>query len=156
MAVDNRANGNKIVGVRAHRILKRNDAQTKDEKGSEGISATAASIIRFLDFVSSQYDPWTQLDMNSILSFQYMAVHRDYRGRHISSKMLEFTFDFMRHEKIPLAHVVATSAYSQAVFKKLKFDLVYQIKYEDYKVDGKVVFHTEPPHTQCAIFIKWI
>lgn len=155
MAVD-RANGNKIVGVRVHRILKRNEDQIKDEEGSECIPATAASIINFVDFVSSQYDPWAQKGMNSLLSFQYMAVHREYRGRNISSKMLEFTFDFMRREKIPVAHVVATSAYSQAVFKKLKFELVHQIKYEDYKVDGKVVFHTEPPHTQCATFIKWI
>lgn len=153
MAVDT-ANGNKIVGVRAHRVQRR-DEQVEENNHEEG--DPCAPLLQLVDFAFQRYNPWTKLGIEKLLYFKFLSVHRDYRGRGVSAKMMEFTFDFMRRERIPVAYVLASSAFSQAVFRKAGFQLVDEMRYEDYKVDGKRVFQPKDEvHNGWATLIKWI
>lgn len=152
MATD-KTSDHKIVGIAGNRVAGRNDP-IEDDDGPEDSNADLVST--WMDFAHQRYDPWSKLKVDTMLEIEFLAVHKDYRGLGLSVKMIEFTFEFMRKEKIPLAYVLATSAYSQAVFKKMCFELVDEMKYEDYKVDGKVVFQPEKVHVGWAIFIKWI
>lgn len=152
MAIDT-SNNNKIVGVRAHRRTKPSE---KDEIPVEYLNDPLMTFVQFIATCEEQYDPHTELKVPEYLHMKYLCVDRNYRGRNISVKMMDFTFDFMRKEQIPVAYVVASSAYSLQVFLKCDFEVVHQIQYEDYKVDGEVVFKTGPVHTKCALLIKWI
>lgn len=155
MAIDT-ANGNKVVGVRAHRVERRGDVPKEEQVPLETDAPTEA-VLGFLQYSYNRCNPWTIVDEDSMLCFKFLVVDKEYRGRNISGKMMELTMDYMRSEGIPVAYVQATSAYSQAVFKKLNFEQVDEILYEDYKVDGKVVFHPDQPiHKRYAAFIKRI
>lgn len=167
MAIDT-ANNNKIVGVRAHRVEKRGEREKSQEEEKEDkkddvpakdkAAEACAALLRLVDFAYDRFNPWEKLDVDQLLYFKFLIVHRDYRGRNIGVKMTDFTFDFMRREKIPVAYVLATSAYSKAVFKKTGFVVVDEMAYEDYKEDGKVVFCPEPRevHTGFATCVKWV
>ena len=49
---------------------------------------------------------------------------------------------------------VATSHFSGKIFQKQGFDLLSEVSYNDYKVDGKVVFPITEPHTHVRLFLK--
>ena len=48
----------------------------------------------------------------------------------------------------------ATSHFSARIFEKLGFTTFKECKYEDYKVEGKIIFPTAPPHTSAKQLIK--
>lgn len=152
MAIDT-ADNNKIVGVRAHRVTKVTEEETPLDKLP---SDPLTPLIKLQAHCQERYDPKKRLNVEEFLYLKFLCVRRDCRGRNIGVKLMEFTFDFMRREKIPVAYVFASSAYSQRVFQKLEFETVYEMPYEDYKVDGKVVFKVGGIHTKCACLIKWI
>lgn len=153
MAIDT-ANNNKIVGVRAHRVTTK--SEQKDIRDEVPRDDPAAPYTDLVGLFQQRYNPWTKLDVDKFLYLKFLCVHRDYRGRNISVKMMDMTFDFMRREKIPVVYVFASSAYSQGVFEKTQFEKVDYMAYEDYKVDGEVVFKVGPVHKGCATYVKWI
>lgn len=156
MAIDT-AKDDAIVGVRAHRVVNRDDTKEERPPPNDGKEMDpCAPLLDLVDTAFLRYNPWKELTIDKLLYFKFLIVHPDYRGRNIAARMTEFTFDFMRREKIPVAFVLATSVYSQAVFKKTGFQVVDEIKYEDYKVNGQRVFSPAPIHTGCATLIKWV
>lgn len=154
IAIDS-AKNNKIVGVRVHELVKREDRIQESLDPSE-IDNTNP-IRMFLDFCLSQFDPWSAYpEIDSMMDGIFIAVHKEYRGRNLGIRMMEFTFEFMRNEKIPLYFLIVTSKYSRAMMKKLDFETVFEIRYEDYKVDGKRVFYPEEIHTGATVMVKRI
>lgn len=150
MAVDT-ANNDRIVGIRAHRVEYKGG---QEKESPENI--TDRKVPALIRYAYKNFNPFEKLNVDKYLHFKFLCVDRNYRGRNISVKMMESTFDFMRKENIPLAYVFATSFYSQAVFKKLGFGMVDSMDYADYKVNGQVVFAPDPIHKGWATFIKWI
>ena len=49
---------------------------------------------------------------------------------------------------------IATSHYSGKIFQKLGFNLLTETSYDDYRVDGVVVFPPTEPHTHVKLFLK--
>lgn len=152
MAIDT-ANNDMIVAVRAHQIERRSDVSVTPDKECK----TGSPIFDLLNFAYQRHNPWAKYSVDQLMHFKYICVHRGYRGLNISQHINSLTFDLMRKERIPLAYVIATSGYSQAVLKRMQFTVVDEMKYEDYKVDGKVVFKPENPiHSGFATMIKWV
>lgn len=155
MAIDT-ANGNKIVGVRAHRVERRcvpSDPLTVPDGVDD---PPGAAVSKLVELCYDRWNPWDKSDVDSFLYFKFLAVHKDYRGQGVSVKMMDATFEFMRSHGIPLAYVWACSFYSQNVFRQLGFETVDQINYEEYVVDGSVVFRPEKPHVSCNTMVKWL
>lgn len=153
MAIDT-ANGNKIVGVRAHRVQTRG---VVDDTGPvEVTDPRSAAFDNLVSFAFDRYNPWAHLLVDKFLHFKFLVVDKDYRGQNIGVKMTNFTLDWMREQGIPLAYVMVTNIYSKAVLEKAGFIAVDEMKYEDYKVDGKAVFCPEPIHTAFSTLIKWV
>ena len=48
----------------------------------------------------------------------------------------------------------ATSHFSSRIFMKLGFKEVMITSYEDYKIDGEVVFKTSEPHTHARKYVR--
>lgn len=153
MAIDV-ANDNRIVGVRAQIVCKR--SKGSGFKNPLFRDNPSFKFLELIEFCEKRYNPHDELDVDQFLHLKFLCVHRECRGKNISGRMIEFTFQFMRRQMIPVAFVFASSHYSQAVFKRLGFELVDELNYEDYKVDGEVVFNLGPIHTKCASFIKWV
>lgn len=52
--------------------------------------------------------------------------------------------------------VDCSSSYSAAAAERLGFENIYSLKYEDYKVDGEVVFKPDPPHLSVNVYVQKI
>lgn len=144
------ANNNQIVGVNVNWIQKPNEPE-------EEVEEINAIMDRFFKFVMTQFDPWKEFShIDSLLDCKLVAVHKEYRGQNICRKLVEFTFDFMRRQKIPLATVFVTGKFSRDVMDRMGYNPVYELLYEDYKVDGKQVFYPEEIHKGCAVMLKWV
>lgn len=150
MAIDT-GNNNQIVGTMVQRIVKRDETDTWVAP-TEGSFKT---IVDFLDHVQRKFDPWSSFtDIESYMDLKMASVHQKYRGNQISSQMLHFTTEFMRRENIPVATAIATSIYSRNILEQEHYKAVFEMKYADYKVDGKPVFETEKIHTGVAVMAK--
>ena len=56
---------------------------------------------------------------------------------------------------IPVVISHVTSAFTQAASKSLGFEVVEEIEYKDYKVDGKAIFDMEGrPHVKVQLVAK--
>lgn len=146
------ANNNKVVGLLLQRIERREDQKETKDKEEE-----SHPVLRLVDYAVKRFNPWEKLEEDVILDLDVLSVHRDYRGRNISVIMMEASFELMRKEKICLAYVMVTSAFSRAVFLKSGFQIVDEMDYVDYKVNGEVVFEpAEKIHRGFATLIKWL
>lgn len=152
MAIDT-TKEDQIVGIRINYVTKRGEPE--DEKLSCGDALSTLGLLG--SYAYNQVDPWNRFkEVDTILEAEFLLVHKDYRGMNISVLMMELTFDYMRKEKIPLFYLWATSAFARNIVEKLGFELIHEIKYEDFKVDGKQVFFPEKIHTASAAYIKWV
>lgn len=143
---------NQIVGLRGHRVIKRGEKSQyqppKDELWERFMALN--------DFAFDRVDVWNKYEIESMVECKFLTVDREYRGRGISGKMMEFTFDYMRREKVPLIYCWATSYYTKVVMTKLGFTVVDEMLYEDYKVNGKQVFCPAEVHKGYTILIKMV
>lgn len=152
MAIDTTKN-DQIVGLRGHRVNKRDEPVAaynppEDEKWDR--------VYALGSFAFNRVDPWNKFKVDSMLEAKFLAVHREYRGMNIGVKMIQFTMDFMRREKIPLFYLWATNEYTKIVVGKLGFEKVDEMKYTEYKVDGEQVFYPPDMHPSYAIYVKWL
>lgn len=148
------AQNNKIVGVRVHRVVRRGDQDTFDPPPSN--DENVDKILRYLEFAHKQFNPFASYDIDKFLDCCFIAVHRDYRGHNLGSRMMEFTFEFMRREKIPLISVLVSSKYSRDIMEKLGFRVHFEMAYEDYKENGQKVFFPDEIHKGFAVLSKFI
>jgi arylalkylamine N-acetyltransferase len=49
-----------------------------------------------------------------------------------------------------------TSHFTARALKKLGFECIYSLKYEDYKVNGEVVFTPATPHAAVTVYTQRI
>lgn len=50
--------------------------------------------------------------------------------------------------------VIASSHYTARALENLGFQLLHQVNYEDYKVDGETVFKPDPPHEAVKVYVQ--
>jgi len=68
----------------------------------------------------------------------------------VGTAMVKKMVEIGRQRGIKHQTVLATSVFSAKVFQNNGFKVCATCPYEDYKVDGKVVFRTESPHTHAT------
>ena len=78
--------------------------------------------------------------MGNIFSFQVLSVHPNYRRLGIATKLVQKSIELARSRGFEVVKAEATGKYSQKLYTKLNFDILFEISYNDYKVDGEVVF----------------
>lgn len=84
------------------------------------------------------------------------SVDVNYRGCGIAGKLTQRTIDYMHEHNIPMYHVLCSSHFSARVCEKLDFNVVYEIRYEDYVVDGETPLLPAKPHVAAKILVKRI
>lgn len=163
MAVDTSKPGLPVVGARIIRVVHRTlpgDSIYPDEEDEDLNQISHCkwkNIFDYFHFTSSKFQPFEEFqDIDVIVNCRIMAVHKEYRGQRISSRMMEFLFDFMRREQIQLAVCTVTSKFSRAVMERLGFEKAFEMNYKDYLIEGRRVFYTEEQHSGFAVMYKWV
>ena len=64
--------------------------------------------------------------------------------------------EIARDNGIKIMRVDCTSHYSARAIAKLGFQCIYTLKYEDYKVNGEVVFKPKHPHNEVKIYLQLV
>ena len=114
--------------------------------------------IQLENHVSEIADIFQKLGIDEILHFQYLSVHRNYRNQGVASQLLGFCLKMYEYLGIsPLyAKVLCTSNYSRKVFEKNGFERVCGLNYNEYYVDGVLVYPKMQEHTSCTYLVKRI
>lgn len=146
------ANGNKLIGVRGHRIVNRGDECDYDPPADEPFD----KVVDLVDHCWNKVDPWKRFDVDKFLECKFLTVDRNYRGQNIGVKMMNFTVDFMRANDVPLIYIFGSSYYTAEIMKKMDFEVLEVANYADYKENGKAVFKPAHPHTFYIVGVKWI
>jgi len=145
-----------IIGVFLNGLMKRPAKDAVPEKSAETCEHPKfKKILSLMDFIEANYnifDAYPNTDV--ILDGKVLSVNTNYRGLGIAGQLTEATLGYMRANNIPVMHVLCTSQYSARVMEKLGFNEVYSLKFEEFKVNGKVVLTPALPHVAARILIK--
>lgn len=62
--------------------------------------------------------------------------------------------EFGRQNDCKFIKVIATSYFTCLALERLGFTQIFTINYKDYKVNGEVIFKTDPPHISLGVYLK--
>ncbi|CAG9821515.1 unnamed protein product [Phaedon cochleariae] len=111
----------------------------------------------FLGYVDQQADSFKQFpECDKALVINVVTVDTLYRGRGLASRLIQKTIELGKERGCGFVTAQCTNHFSALAMKKLGFQLHYSLDYADYKVDGKVVFRTKPPHEAVTVYSKKI
>ena len=126
-----------IVGGRVIMIENRNDEHDVSTLKTEALRKYI-DIMNELDRRCNIFDHY---GVDNVILFFGIGVHRDYRRRGIGEKLMRAAVCFVSH--LDLGDVVikgeGTSNFSQRVFENIGYDVLSEVVYSEYRVDGTVV-----------------
>lgn len=110
-----------------------------------------------MEHIESQFDLFKLYpDIDSFLDGKILSVNENYRGLGIAGKLTQRTIDYMHEHNIPMYHVLCSSHFSARVCEKLNFEIVYELPYADYVVNGETPLLPAKPHVAAKILVKRI
>ena len=144
-----------IVGLRALHIGSKDDKfDIKDFKNEAN-----RKMIAFVEYKNSLYSQiWEIYGVDEAIEFFGLSVHKEYRQRGIGLKLMQAVLLFLKSMKLGsvLTKGDCSSNFSKRVYERLDFDCLGEIKFEDYKVDGKQVITNTGKHKSLKIYGKMI
>lgn len=83
-----------------------------------------------------------------------LTISSEARGLGLGKELLKRSMDMARNLHCSHMYVLATSCYSQAIFKKLNFDILTQVEYEKFMdSNGTPFFQDMREHVFCEIVV---
>lgn len=93
-------------------------------------------------------DIYKRFDVKSVFHVHGVAVHGDYRGRSIATKLLEKCFALGSAQGHKVCSMDCSSAYTDQIAINMKMELLNEMAMEDIKDEsGERLVFTSPPHT---------
>lgn len=139
-----------IIACRTMAIAKRNEAAEKTEN---------MKWEKIMDFLCHRYhemDVFKRFNVDTAVAFIALATHRDHRAQGIASKLMQATILFCK--ELGLSPVCikgeGTSNYSQRIYEKFDFETIHTMKYDEYKIDGEVVFKNTGDIESTKCYVK--
>lgn len=83
-----------------------------------------------------------------------LACRSDTRVPGLGTALVKEGIRVMENRGFSVLTGTATSHFSGRIFQKLGFHEVSAQSYEEYRVDGEVVFKTAAPHTHARQFVR--
>ena len=99
-------------------------------------------LIDLINHLKSLCNTLSHYDVENAVHFFALGVHKDYRRRGIGGKVMSAAVELVK--QLDLGPVVVTgegtSTYSQRIYEKLGFETNAEVIYDEYKVNGELVF----------------
>ncbi|XP_052817703.1 arylalkylamine N-acetyltransferase 1-like [Mya arenaria] len=110
--------------------------------------ASLRKIFSILGLLVKEADFFGRYDIEECFHFFGLGVAKQYRKRGIAKRLMEAGIVFLRNLDVDPVYIKSegTSNFSQKTFEQLGFETLAEIKYEEYEVDGEVVFKNTGEH----------
>ena len=112
------------------------------------------AILTFLDWVKSDLDVGQVYGVKEWVDLAILCCDTDNRVPGLGTELCIRGLRAVQERGFKVVTSIATSHFSGRIFQKQGFDLIRESPYIDYKVDDKVVFPTNDPHTHFRLFVK--
>jgi len=112
-------------------------------------------ILQLLAAVDRGSDVFSKFpDVDKLVEVRILSVDSAMRGRGIAKVLLEKSAELAKQHGYPLIRIDCTSHFSALAVARLGFQCVFTMQYEDYRRNGEIVFHPEPPHKQVTTYVR--
>merc|ERR1719348_1162222 len=112
------------------------------------------AIFTFLDWTKKDLDVTKECGVDTWAYLSILVCDTSVRVPGLGTCLVKTGMDVLAETGIKVITTIATSHYSGKIFQKLGFKLLNEISYDEYKVDGVVVFPPSEPHTHVKLFLK--
>ncbi|XP_072396236.1 arylalkylamine N-acetyltransferase 1-like [Diabrotica undecimpunctata] len=141
----------KMIGVCINPILERNKEHEKVESDNKDF----LTIYNFLVYMDEHSNAFKQFPgVNKAITVSLVAVDSSCRGMGIAKDLMGRAQAAGKERGCGFMVVECSSRFTALAVKRMGFECIYTLPYKDYKVDGKIVFNTEPPHTEATVYVK--
>ncbi|KAJ9585918.1 hypothetical protein L9F63_020426, partial [Diploptera punctata] len=137
MALD----GCTVVGCFINRPITREDIFCNDLDVFKSFEDEAVSQLEFLcNLVHQKLDLFSRFNVNKMFEGGYLSVEPSYGGKGLATKLVRSGLELGAQNNFLFAKADTTSPVSAKVSMKAGMQEVYRVNYDEYKIDGNVVF----------------
>ncbi|CAC5381610.1 unnamed protein product [Mytilus coruscus] len=116
-------------------------------------------FVTIMDFLGHRYDAmdvFKRYNADIAVSFFALATHRDHRAQGIASKLMKATLLFCKELGLNPVFIKGegTSNYSQKIYGKFGFETIHTLPYDEYKIDGEIVFKNTGENKSTKCYVK--
>lgn len=141
--------GNVLVGVLIAAKIHNREHERNAEEAKTCDNKKSADVLKFLSYIDEKANYCNRLEIPEALHMHIVSVHKDYLGRGIAKKLLEFCIENARQLKFQAVTVDCTNYYTAKIATKLDFKLISIVTYDEYNEHiGEKLFTPIAPHTE--------
>lgn len=141
--------GNVLVGVLIAAKIHNREHERNAETAKACDTKKSADVLHFLSYIDEKANYCNRLQIPEALHMHIVSVHKNYLGRGIAKKLLEFCIENAKQLKFRAVTVDCTNYYTAKIATKLDFKLISIVTYDEYNEHiGKKLFTPIAPHTE--------
>ena len=143
-----------IIGLRIIHIGKRGEKLNVAKFHSEPVT----KLLACLEYKDNCFDIYSHYNVEEAFQLFGLSIHREHRRKGLGLKLMQAALVFLSSLEIGPVVVKGdcSSNFSKRIYEKLDFELFGEIMFEDYKVDGKIVFANTGEHKSLKVYGKKI
>jgi len=149
-----------LMGVILSSIQSR-DSNTNPENSDDEYEQGDTAVDKFEKFMNLFGKVAREIDLfgvypeiNRVLDIEIVAVDEAFRGRGVCKRLFDKTKELALENECSMVCVKCTSHFSSNAAKKLGFQCIYTLRYQDYTNDkGEVIFDSPSPHDQLKAYV---
>ena len=147
-----------IVAVRVNKISKKEEQTNELHNEDKPVSEGHKKLDQLGEAINSLINVYEHYNVDEVVEFMALAVHKDYRRRGIGLKIMNATLALIK--SLDLGGVIVkgegSGNYVNKIFENAGFDFLAEVVYKDFKVNGEVVFKDMGEHRSARAFAKSI
>ncbi|XP_057662354.1 arylalkylamine N-acetyltransferase 1-like [Diorhabda carinulata] len=141
---------NRIVGVCINSIIER-DKPSNNILFTDKKFVIIANLLGYVEEKAALFQKYPKV--SKIFDIRLLSVDNSYRGKGIAKAFCKKSIDIAKEQGAQLMSMICTSSFSASIAKKNGFEVVYELDYADYKINGEVVLKPEHPHKSIKMLV---
>ena len=144
----------KIIGLRLIGIEKKDDVFEPNECKLESMKR----FLHFINYLASLFDLFNHFDVDEVFTLFGLSVHIDHRHKGLGHKLMQAALIFIKSLNVGPVVVKGdcSSSFSRRIYEKTGFELLREVPYTEYKIDGEIAIKNTGQHNYMTRFAKTV
>ncbi|VDI03087.1 Hypothetical predicted protein [Mytilus galloprovincialis] len=110
----------------------------------------------FITHKNEEMNVYKRFNIDTCVDFVFLGTHKEHRRQGIAFKIFQAALQFSKELGIDPVCIKGegTGIFSQRVYEKSGFETLHDFIYDDYKVDGDIVFKDTGIHKSTKVYVK--